>query len=314
MGEVGNRLRAAFGRWRRRAVERFAVALVRAFAWNKRVRRTMLRAIHEHYIPPDRLYLAQFADHAFFVSPRDQTIGFELLSGKPWQRQELERAVHILEREQAFAPDGIFTDIGANIGTQTVYAMLTGRFAGGVAIEAASGNFDLLKRNLDWNGLSGTVEAVHAAACAAVGDVELRLNRANAGGHSLSPTHLRTPFGSERVRGDTADALLRQTRGGWRGVSLAWIDVEGLETDVLAGMPEALGAGIPVVFEYTPSVARPEDWARLQAAFLANRYDRSARLQDGEDAAPIELAERPAPETQCDLVVWRSTGEDKTHE
>jgi FkbM family methyltransferase len=296
--------RAALGRTRRRMIERFASAVVRGLAWNKRIRRTMLRQIYTDYLPHDRLCLAPFADHAFFVSPRDLTIGYELMSGKPWQRDELDRAIAALETAGALKSGGIFLDVGANIGTQTVYAMLSGRFSGAVAIEPEAANFAILERNVALNGYTDSVKCLLAAACARAGDVTLRINRANAGGHSVSARHLRSPGSEVVVRGAPVDELIVEAGVDAQSIGLAWIDVEGLETDVLAGMTTIRAAATPIVFEYSVKSGDEAAWARLKQMFAAD-YDRCVILNDGGTGAVQVLEDIPAPRDQVDVLVFK---------
>jgi FkbM family methyltransferase len=297
--------RSALGRTRRRSIERFASAVVRGLAWNKRVRRTMLRQIYTDYLPLDRLCLAPFDDHAFFVSPRDQTIGYELLSGKPWQRRELESAIATLEANGALRHGGHFLDVGANIGTHTVYAMLSGRFSGAVAIEAEAANYAILERNVALNGNTERVTCLHAAACAQDGNVTLRINASNAGGHSLSPRHLRSPASEVVVRGAPVDTLLAEAGVEAQTLGLVWIDVEGMEADVLVGMPAIRAAGAPIVFEYSVKTGDADAWARLRQ-MLAADYDRSVILDDGPSSAVHALEDMPAPRDQVDILVFKA--------
>jgi FkbM family methyltransferase len=297
--------RSALGRAWRRSIERFATAVVHGLAWNKRIRRTMLRQIYADYLPPDRLCLAPFADHAFFVSPRDQTIGYELMSGKPWQRGELEGTILALEAAGALKTDGIFLDVGANIGTQTVYAMLSGRFSGAVAIEAEAANFGILERNVMLNGYAGRITCLNAAACAAAGDVTLRINRANGGGHSLSPSHLRSPAAQVVVRGACVDDLLLEANIDPAALGLAWIDVEGGEADVLAGMTAVRAHAVPLVFEYSVKSGGEGGWQRLKS-LLADHYDRCILLGFDKPGPAQPLSAVPAPREQADILVFKS--------
>lgn len=305
LGAVLQRWSSALGRARRRTIERLATAVVHGLAWNKRIRRTMLRQIYADYLPPDRLCLAPFDDHAFFVSPRDQTIGYELMSGKPWQRSELEGAIAALEAEGALKPGGIFLDVGANIGTQTVYAMLSGRFSGAVAIEAEAANFGILERNVALNGYTGRVTCVNAAACAKPGDVTLRINRANGGGHSLNPNHLRSPVAEVVVRGARVDDLLLEANVDPAAIGLAWIDVEGGEADVLAGMATVRAHSVPLVFEYSVKIGGDDGWRRLKSR-LAGDYDRCILLGADKSGSAQPLSAVPAPRGQADILVFRS--------
>jgi len=293
--------------WRRkgrRLIEGGAECLVNAVGWNKRVRRTMLRKLCSAYLPPTSLGFAAFEDHGFFVSLGDQTIGYELLSGKPWQRDILLSVVALLEGEGCLKPGGRFLDVGANIGSQTVYALLSGRFAGGVAIEAEPGNFQLLTRNITYNNFSEVVAVRHAAACAVPGAVRLRINRRNGGGHSIHPGRNRSASEVVDVDGDTVDHILADVGAVPSEVSLAWIDVEGLELDVLAGMGGVRGASVPILFEYSGELHGAEDWVRLRA-MLARTYTHVALIGTGTDQRLHKLENFAAPRRQVDILVCR---------
>jgi hypothetical protein len=86
-------------------------------------RRTALRRLFNHHMAPNALAFITFDDHALFVDPRDQMIAFRLLSGHSWQRAEFEAAVTATEAVGALQPGKWFIDCGANIGTQTIYAL-----------------------------------------------------------------------------------------------------------------------------------------------------------------------------------------------
>lgn len=303
MGDTRTRIRQRLGRWQRRSVERFAETVVAVLGRNKRIRRTMLRKLSDDYLDPRALSFAQFDDHGFFVNPRDQTISFELLSGKPWQRQELLAALGLLDAVGALRDGGQFLDVGANIGTQTVYALLTGRFSGGVAIEAEPLNYGLLERNIAYNGLEERVRALHAAAANAEGPITLRINRRNGGGHSAQPGRLRSATEAVTVRGAPVDALLREAGVTTDAVALAWIDVEGFERIVLEGMQALRAASVPLVFEFSAGAEGADGWARMRE-LLRPHYDACAAIDDPASGwIPLDAFEPAGP--QVDLVVCR---------
>lgn len=303
MGDTRTRIRQTLGRWQRRSVERFAEAVVAALAGNRRIRRTMLRKLSADYLDPRALSFAQFDDHGFFVNPRDQTISFDLLCGRPWQRAEFLAALGLLDDVGALRDGGRFLDVGANIGTQTVYALLTGRFAGGVAIEAEPRNYGLLERNIAYNGLEGCVRALHAAAADAEGPVTLRINRRNGGGHSAQPGRLRSATETVTVRGAPVDTLLQEAGVATDAVTLAWIDVEGFERIVLEGMQALRAASVPLVFEFSAGAEGADGWARVRE-MLRPHYDACAAIDDPASGwTPLEAFEPVGP--QVDLVVCR---------
>ena len=259
-------------RLRRLLTEGLAETAVRALARNKRVRKNLVRSLFAQYLDPSCRVSVEFADHRFLVDPKDTQIGFKLMSGRAWQRWELELAVARLREQRRFAGGGVFLDIGANIGTQTIYALLSGQFSRGVAIEAEPANHALLERNIELNGLGDRVAVVHCAASNRPGKVELRINKTNAGGHRVAGAGSGRPAELVEVPADTVEAILRKVSVSARDVGLAWIDVEGHELAVLEGMGELLDARTPLVMEYAGSLHGQGGADRLRR-LLGGRYE-----------------------------------------
>ena len=85
----------------------------------------------------------------------------------------------------AIAYGGNPSDIGAHIGTHTIYALRSGRFDRAIAFEPEPRNARLLAMNLDANGLSDAVTVVPKAAGAAAGSAMLHLHPRNTGAHAI---------------------------------------------------------------------------------------------------------------------------------
>jgi FkbM family methyltransferase len=118
---------------------------------------------------------------------------------------------------------GLFVDVGANVGTYTIWAAELG--AEVIALEPAADTFVLLQENIALNGYP--VTAVRAAAGDHCGTA--RFTSGLDSGNSLS---LDGPVVTELV---TVDALI-----GDRRVTGMKVDVEGFEIDVLRGATRAL--------------------------------------------------------------------------
>ena len=93
-------------------------------------------------------------DARFFVDPADRVVGAWAMWHGGWQRREIDQAVAVLAASSRLAADAVFVDVGANIGTHTVYALRTGRFARAVAFEPEPKNARLLAMNIEANGLA----------------------------------------------------------------------------------------------------------------------------------------------------------------
>jgi FkbM family methyltransferase len=118
---------------------------------------------------------------------------------------------------------GLFIDVGANVGTYTLWAAELG--AEVIALEPAADTFGLLQENIALNGYQ--VTAVHAAAGDHCGTARFTVGLDS--GNSLAPDG---PVVTELV---TVDSLI-----GDRPVTGMKVDVEGFEIDVLRGAARAL--------------------------------------------------------------------------
>lgn len=285
----------------RRLAARAVRGLMSVVGSSTRARGLALGALIERHMAPGVLCIVPFPDHILLVDPRDDKIALKLLSGRPWQRRELDTAIAALRSVGSLRPGGLFVDVGANIGTQTIYAMRSGVFSGALAIEPDPHNRAILRRNLDLNGLADRVVTIAAAASACPGVMLLARHRQNHGAHSVEPGALRHPAGTLPVSAISIDGLLAERAITPEQVSLVKIDVEGHETAVLAGMTRLGRAGVPVMVELTAARAEVERLAAFKAV-LAPNYGRVLDLGRGRDSQALRDLAWSAP--QSDLLVY----------
>src|SRR5262249_58355950 len=98
------------------------------------------------------LIYCRLPEGCFFVDPSDRVVASWLMWHGAWQRAEIEQAATILAKAGRLPQQAVFVDAGANIGTQTVYALRSGHFARAVAFEPEPGNAQLLAMNVAANG------------------------------------------------------------------------------------------------------------------------------------------------------------------
>jgi FkbM family methyltransferase len=241
-------------------------------------RRTALRRLFDQHMDANALAFVTFDDHALFVDPRDHMIAFRLLSGQSWQREEFETAVATTQAVGALRPGKWFIDVGANIGTQTIYAMRTGQFCGAIAIEPEPHNLELLRRNLAFNGLADQVHVIAAAASSQNAQATLVRDRQNFGAHSLEPNWSATPGTAVTVVTHTIDHILASLNIAPEDVGLVWIDVEGHEIETLRGMQISRAAHVPIVSEISLGSQSPEN-VEILRAMLTPDYTRVQHLK-----------------------------------
>jgi FkbM family methyltransferase len=239
----------------------------------------------ENYTP----YLATPAgDGVFLVKTDDKHIGRSLF-GKQARGEiaVLGRAVAAisgLRGEEAVTEQG-FIDIGANIGTTTVPAILTHGFASALAIEPEPENIQVLRVNLLLNRLEEQVTVLPVAVSDAVGESELVITHERGGKHWLATdqaTRERKRSGRESetvtVPTVTLDHLVETGAIDAERTGLIWMDAEAHEGHILAGGTKMLEQGTPLVLEWNPSnLDQVGDLGRLQDA-VAEHYTHFAGM------------------------------------
>jgi FkbM family methyltransferase len=269
------RMRGALQRWRRRA--RTAV-LRPLLVGNRTFRETVMNALGER----GHLIFCRTGDLSFFVDPGDRAVGAELVWGGQWARAELDRAIEVLRSAGRMPPNPVFVDAGANIGTQTVYA-LAGGFDRAVCFEPEPRNAQLLTMNVEANGFATRATIVRSAVGDEAGKAMLQLHPRNKGNHMIG----RAPSldGLEQVEVPIArmDVSLRSAGVRPEQVGVVWIDVEGYEPQAIRGLGDFLDHKVPLVIEYSPSRYSAADKSALSDLLERHyRFYRDVKRLDSE--------------------------------
>jgi FkbM family methyltransferase len=264
---------------RRRALRR---AILEPLLVGKPVLRdTVMHALADR----GHLVYCQNGDVSFFVDPSDRVVGAWLMWHGGYQRREIDKAITVLAENGRLSADAVFVDIGANIGTHTVYALRSGQFTRAVAFEPEPKNARLLAMNMEANGVANVVTVVPKAAGEATGTATLYLHPRNKGAHALG----RSPSvdGQEqfevpvvRVEDVLAECGVEER------VGLLWVDVEGHELHVMRGLKRLLARGVPISFEYTPQ-QHSDEAKREITALLGAHYTQMRSLNDPSRRLPI---------------------------
>lgn len=152
-------------------------------------------------------------------------------------------------------------DIGAHVGTFTVWAATRSPHARILSVEPNPETFRLLERNIRDNGLADRVVALHAAVGPAPGTGTLELVE-----HSLGTRLARAGGGSVSVEVKTVPALL--DAAGMPDVDFFKIDCEGMEYEVFEALdPRRLHQLKVIACEFHPEPGHTV--AELDAMFEA---------------------------------------------
>jgi FkbM family methyltransferase len=189
--------------------------------------------------------------------------------------------VEILTGDGAIA-GRLFVDVGANIGTATVHALVSQRFGSAVSCEPEEENFRLLRANLALNDLADRVRPLRVAVSNRVGSSELvvlkgrkgaswiavdgdkirdaeavRARRIGEEPDAQANPHVRAPAELAEmtvvdVETVTLDRLAETGVIEADAVGMVWIDAEGHEGHILQGAGTLADRGVPIVFEFHP--------------------------------------------------------------
>jgi len=189
-------------------------------------------------------------DGTFLVSTSDPGLGRPLFANR--DRAEfrvLESALSFVEAR------GIVIDVGANIGTTAVSALVRHGYTRALCYEPEPENVAILRANIALNGLTGSAEVIEAAvsdtpgrACFGRGPTTRAGRRTGVGSLGRSGGG-----GAIEVEVVTIDDELGRLGIAPQDVGLLWIDAQGHEGHVLRGARRLLdGRRIPLVFALRP--------------------------------------------------------------
>lgn len=220
------------------------------------------------------LVTKQFEDHQLTFSPHE-TIGRDLFRKGHYQR---DLASWVLE--QIGKPAGkTLLEVGANIGTHSVYLMLSGKFERAICIEPDPRNFRLLKHNLELNGFSSAATLFECAAGDRDGSIDLYFGNDNFGSSTVIKPIENSRSVNVRLR--RIDAIMAEAGATPDDIGLVWMDIEGSEPQALRSMPEVLRRGVPILMEYSPPRYGPAKTKEL-AGYLSGLYRRCYVFGEGE--------------------------------
>jgi FkbM family methyltransferase len=253
----------------------------------------------------------------YYVSPHDDVVGRTVFLTGGFDEAEMEQAVALLRDHAGISLSGrCFVDIGANIGTTTLQALNTYGAANVIAFEPAPDAYDLLMATIAANGLGERVDvrriglSDHSGVASMEGSHWGSSNARNAALNNWGDRRIRNQRSSH---GESAWPAIEvpierlDTQAiDWTRVSIVWMDVQGHEGHVLAGAPNLVSTGVPVISEYSPHLLRLSGGLDLFHE-AASRYDLIVDVRSGETlpgSAIRNLVEQfPDPSDFTDLLL-----------
>jgi FkbM family methyltransferase len=172
----------------------------------------------------------------------------------------------------AAAGAGIVVDVGANLGWHALHAARHRNVATVIAFEPDKFNADLLRRNINENHV--TTVKVDTRGVGRRREVKqlYRYKTSNLGRHSFAAD---AGFGSSPVEIIDLDSALAEQHLEARAILLLKIDVEGFESEVIAGASAALSRTTAIAIEHS------ERQSLVYETLLAAGFDPHTLRDDG---------------------------------
>jgi len=238
--------------------------------------RALRKAAYRQLSAGDNLVYRRFKDHDLILDPGD-LVGNTVLETGDFERR---RTDMICQRAACLSEGRTVLEIGANIGTQTLYFIRSGAFDSVISLEPDPRNLELLRLNLRINGLGDRVAVVPAAAGAVPGHLTLRRDAGNSGGATLRAERLPHAVESEvTVPVVTIDGLVEQGDLNPAAIGLIWMDAEGFEDEILSACTQLLARRTPMAFEFTPGFYDDATRLRIVRTIYAN-YSHVSIIED----------------------------------
>jgi len=231
------------------------------------------------------------------VNTRDVPIGYESFVFGSFDADFIKTVVSATKDHLGsdFPATGrVFIDVGANIGTTTVPAIMEWGASLVLAIEPEPENFKLLRCNTILNCIDNQVVCVQAAATDKRGPITLELSGSNSGDHRVKPSAAEAEHnrGTVTVEGAPLDELIDANGIDRSNIGLVWIDVQGHEGQVLDSAPITLAARVPMVLEYWPYALSQSQGLELLHGHIAASFSAFVDLNEPRTLLNAEHVEQ----------------------
>jgi FkbM family methyltransferase len=170
----------------------------------------------------------------------DMVIGKSLMENGSFQEHKIRDVVRFLEDHYSLNFD-LFIDVGANIGTHSIFALKENLFKRVVAFEPDTNNTKLLQKNFGINRLSSLLELYCMALSDRPGDLQLELSDYNFGDHRVrvnNPDSVSVGDETKRLTKEiiatSLDEMSSKSDLNWSN-GLIWMDTQGHEGLIFDG-------------------------------------------------------------------------------
>ncbi|NLS03999.1 FkbM family methyltransferase [Rhizobium sp. P32RR-XVIII] len=278
--------------WRKR-LRRMRNAMASRFFDTRFGRRLLIENIGQRVVS----ITVDAGDHLMTFSPSDY-VGRKVFRKGHFERENVDRLLAVLRERGLLRKEGTLLELGANIGTQTVYFALSGTYSHIISVEPDPRNFPLLETNIHQNRLEKKVTLVNCAAGEITGEIDFFLNANNHGKSSAirqSPSDAKISVPVRPVADILSGAGLDQS-----DVALVWMDIEGYEPVACRSMVALMTRRVPLYMEFTPLFYGPEQTREFIESLSGFYEDCIVFFEDGEQ--DMKVRDLPRDIDQYDVL------------
>jgi FkbM family methyltransferase len=249
--------------------------------------------------PRTRYMTVDCGDHLLTFSPADY-LGRSVFVKNHFDRDHVGRLMGKLAELGISVAGKTLLEIGANIGTHTVYFGLTRTFGRIVAVEPDPRNFELLEENVLQNGFGDLVSRMPFAVSDQEGTIEFFLHPNNHGKSSPNQRHAEDQ--KILVPALPVTDILERAGVPETDVGLIWMDIEGYEPVAARSMQALFECRIPVHMEFTGDFYGPEKAAEF-VGFLARFYENCMVFYNDDSEEQRKVVDIPLGREQFDILL-----------
>jgi FkbM family methyltransferase len=225
-----------------------------------------------------------FPDHVLAV-PTNDFVGREVFVNRDYDRASVENLFKYLMINSIVRSEGLCVlELGANIGTQSLYIMLEPAVEKVIAVEPDPRNLDFLTKNIRYNNFEESIIVVPMAASSKNETMKIHYSLGNSGGSSA--LHHNREAGSVTVEARTVPDLCVLAGLTEDSVDLVWMDIEGLEPAVIRSMSAITERGVPIFLEFSPNFYGAESTSSF-VEFLREHYNFCVSF---DEASPANIS------------------------
>lgn len=224
-------------------------------------------------------------DFKWLISTKDAVITPSVITDGGFSQKELD-LFFCLAKKYFGETQGIFLDVGANIGTTSLAATKYSQVIEVIAIEPSSENFSLLQCNIYLNKLHNKIRGINAVCSDKNGIANLLISPVLPSDNRVINKNNKEGANVESIVSLTIDSIVKNIEN---KISFMWIDVQGYEYYVLSGAKNLISRSknLALYIEFWPSGLKETNSLDLLCQFCKKNFTKFIDIKECIDGIII---------------------------